>query len=383
MNKNIKKYFKTFNNCSPNKIGTKAYNLYRLYHCKKYNIVKALIIESSYYDLLIKSNNIKSVKDFNLRNFKIPKEHVPIILEEIRKSFGKQPLIIRSSANCEDLPIFSFAGQYDSFLNISEDKKIIKALTLTYLSVFREHAIKYAKKSKINLHKIKMSILIQPVIKIKIAGVMFTKNPVTHKNEVVIEYKKGLGDAIVSGKERPITKVVSSSNLEENEDFIKQLYKIGLKISKKYRKPLDIEWGYDGKRIFIFQVRPITTLKQEFKIQHNIDKLIKKAELFSECTVVNNGQVAGKVHCITNNYDKIIPNSIVLIKNKVNINYIHKLYNVKGVILTNGGILSHFAVILRELNVPCLICYNKYNFDKIDHKRVLVDGLNEKIFLIK
>lgn len=130
-------------------------------------------------------------------------------------------------------------------------------------------------------------------------------------------------------------------------------------------------------------MRPITTLKQEFKIQHNIDKLIKKAELFSECTVVNNGQVAGKVHCITNNYDKIIPNSIVLIKNKVNINYIHKLYNVKGVILTNGGILSHFAVILRELNVPCLICYNKYNFDKIDHKRVLVDGLNEKIFLIK
>ena len=104
-----------------------------------------------------------------------------------------------------------------------------------------------------------MAIAIQELAPIKIAGVIFTTDPVNQDNKkMIVEYTKGLGDLVVSGHQKPILKVIKKNRINDlQNEFLKNLSKTALELEKIFGNPQDIEWGWDGKEIYIFQSRNI------------------------------------------------------------------------------------------------------------------------------
>jgi pyruvate,water dikinase len=142
----------------------------------------------------------------------------------------------------------------------------------------------------------------------------------------------------------------------------------------------DIEWGCDGKEIYIFQTRNITTLNKQPKIiKYNFryGKVIGRG--ISACRGISKGIL----RIINNNqdYDKINKGDIVFLNCKMDITLVSKIPLLNGLII-NGGILSHFAVLAREFNIPCLV--QPIFYDKIEdyeNRKVIVDAIRGKLLL--
>lgn len=178
----------------------------------------------------------------------------------------KSAVAVRSSATAEDSKKSSFAGQFDTFLNIKNEKQLFKAVEKCKNSVKSARAKAYAKNKKIR--NIRMAVIVQKMIDADYAGVIFTLNPV-NKKDILIEIVRGLGDKLVSGKITPNNYFVDRKFLEivnKSESFkiytnlVKKLAKIALDIELIYKSPQDIEFCIKNNEIFILQSRPITTL---------------------------------------------------------------------------------------------------------------------------
>ncbi len=186
-------------------------------------------------------------------------------------NLSDKKLVVRSSANVEDTGKHSFAGIFDTLLNIDKSN-LIKSILTIYASLYNLRASAYIDQNKIPTSEIKMAISIQEFIKTDYAGVAFTSNPINgDSDEIYIEYVKGLGEKLVSGTVEPtsikfdkdkfkdtdpkITKNISPS-LRNN---LLELAKLSKKIEEVFGVPMDIEWGMKNNVITIFQAREITT----------------------------------------------------------------------------------------------------------------------------
>ena len=298
-------------------IGNKASNLIKLKQ-NGMNVPDGIILKSDAYNSFIIKNHLSDlISDFELKikdedlfcrdskiireaieNGKIPEE----IIDQL-KSYSPlfdAPVAIRSSGNLEDLTKASFAGQYDTFLNVIGLEQVLLHIKKCYASVWNERAIVYRKNNKISYKNINLAIIIQKMVNAKSSGVLFTCNPLTSdKNEIVIESNFGLGESIVSGivtpdeyilnreKENKISiqttrignklftirpkRDMGVERLPSSEDLIeesslsnKQLYQLaslGIKIEEILKNfPQDIEWAIDDDNILhILQSRPITS----------------------------------------------------------------------------------------------------------------------------
>ena len=174
------------------KIGTKAKNLKIIKEKTEFLIPKTLVVNTDIFSQLIEGNKILDPFNYNWSEFQIPSEYQKIIFEKINQEFGNKPLVIRSSATCEDSPLLSFAGQYSSFLNIKGEKNIINAIKLCYQSLFSENAKIYAKINGIRLEYENMAIAIQELAPIKTAGVIFTADPVNQDDKKIEVVKNSL-----------------------------------------------------------------------------------------------------------------------------------------------------------------------------------------------
>jgi len=197
---------------------------------------------------------------------KFPSELRKEIINNYKKIKGK--VAVRSSATAEDLPKASFAGQQDTYLNIKGEENIIKAVHKCWASLFTSRAIYYREKNNFHHRNVLISVVIQKMVDADFAGVMFTVDPV-NKKYLLIEIVKGLGEALVSGQVTPNSYFLHKPKLEifeKEEDFafdeklLKEIGKVGMKIEKHYKKPMDVELAVKDKKIYILQARPITTL---------------------------------------------------------------------------------------------------------------------------
>ena len=190
------------------------------------------------------------------------------IKDKIFKKFIElnSKVAVRSSATAEDSKKLSFAGQFDTFLNIKNEKDLINSIKKCKNSVKSKRAISYAKNKKII--NIKMAVIVQKMINSDFAGVIFTIDPV-NKKDILIEIVKGLGNKLVSGKVTPNSYFIdrNSFNIKNKTAFfnldknnIKKLAETSLKIESLYKHPQDIEFAVKNREIFILQSRPITTL---------------------------------------------------------------------------------------------------------------------------
>lgn len=245
---------KLLDNCDSQEIGTKAKNIKIIKDKAGCLIPKTLIINTNIFNRLLKENKIIDPLNYDWSKFEIPTKYQKTILEKINQEFDSKPLVIRSSASCEDSPLLSFAGQYSSFLNIKGEENILRAIKLCYQSLFSDNAKIYSKINGIRLEYENMAIAVQELMPAKVAGVIFTADPVSQDDKkMIIEYTEGLGDSIVSGHKKPITKEVNKKKINNLQNiFLKKLSKIALNLEKVFGNPQDVEWGWDGHNIYIF-----------------------------------------------------------------------------------------------------------------------------------
>ncbi|PIR97403.1 MAG: hypothetical protein COT91_01580 [Candidatus Doudnabacteria bacterium CG10_big_fil_rev_8_21_14_0_10_41_10] len=203
---------------------------------------------------------------------------------------------VRSSATAEDSSIASWAGELETYLNITE-KDLLKKVKLCWSSLFTPRAIFYRREKKLHNTHVSVAVVVQAMIQSEISGIAFTVHPVTEdRNQMVIEAGYGLGETIVSGQVTPDSYIISKKdmvlidiNVSDQEKMlvkkgngnkmvavkkadigkqkltgrqILELAKICAGIEKHYRLPCDIEWAYAKGKFYIVQSRPITTLKK-------------------------------------------------------------------------------------------------------------------------
>ncbi|MGY5879905.1 MAG: PEP/pyruvate-binding domain-containing protein [Candidatus Thorarchaeota archaeon] len=230
----------------------------------------------------------------------LPKE----VVDAVTNSYQQQALsrvAIRSSATAEDLPDASFAGQYDTSLNIEGIQNVLEHIKSCFGSMWTTRAVAYREENEIPHDQVQVAVIVQTMVDARCAGVMFTMNPISrNRNEMMIESNFGLGESVVSGqtvpdryvvaqdqesptgytmvtkeigtKESIVIKNTSGIGVQESgvsaekrqqssleDDEILNLAKLGKSIEELFQAPQDIEWGLDREgKIHILQSRPIT-----------------------------------------------------------------------------------------------------------------------------
>lgn len=203
---------------------------------------------------------------------------------------------VRSSATAEDLAAASFAGQQDTYLNVPTSG-IKDAVKKCWASFWNERAIAYRQSNRIPHEDGGMAVVIQKMVNASSSGVMFTCNPVSGADEIVVESTWGLGDSVVSGRIMPDRFVISKdpfslkemkigskptgiylsrsgsmqvdvdpqlraeSSLSDSE--LRTLHDLGLRIEARFGAPQDVEWALEGGEFYILQSRPVTTVGKE------------------------------------------------------------------------------------------------------------------------
>jgi pyruvate,water dikinase len=254
--------------------------------------VEAILKKVSHKDINSVEKGSVEIRDLIL-NAKMPQD----IKQEIEKNFRALKtkfVAVRSSATAEDSKTASWAGELETYLNVTE-KDVVKQVKKCWSSLFTPRAIFYRFEKKLNRTSVSVAVVVQKMVQSEISGICFTVHPVTKDyNQMVIEAGFGLGEAIVGGLITPDTYVVHKKdfslldiNVSEqkfaivkspkgnvNKKFsakegsrqkltgkqIVELAKICVKIEKHYKHPQDIEWALEKKKFYITQSRPITTL---------------------------------------------------------------------------------------------------------------------------
>lgn len=193
-------------------------------------------------------------------------EEIIFLLKDIRSKNPGSLFAVRSSALSEDSASASFAGEFETVLNVGTDEEIKKAIYSVFHSKESERVKAYSSVQGIDgSHQI--AVVIMLMVPAEISGVLFTADPITgsHVN-MMGNYVYGLGEQLVSGEANayPFKLYRPKGKYEGPKDFkqyASYLYKYSSKLVKELGCQQDIEWAVAKGKLYILQARPITTLK--------------------------------------------------------------------------------------------------------------------------
>ncbi|MFP4015474.1 MAG: phosphoenolpyruvate synthase [Halanaerobiales bacterium] len=326
--------------------------------------------------------------------------------QELSKKYQVDELdvAVRSSATAEDLPEASFAGQQETFLNITGEEDLLEACRKCIASLFTDRAISYREEKGFDHEKVALSVGVQKMVRADSSGsgVMFTLDTETgFRDVVVINAAWGLGETVVQGtvvpdeymvykplladgeykpivekemgkKEKKMiyasgdsktTKSIDASRDEMNsyvlsDEDILQLAEWAVHIEDHYQKPMDIEWAKDGKtnKLFIIQARPETVQSQKDEAVLNSYSLKEKGERILDGLAIGEAIAAGKVQIIKDpdDIDRFEEGSI-LVTGMTDPDWVPIMKKAAGIITEHGGRTSHAAIVSRELRVPAVV----------------------------
>lgn len=308
---------------------------------------------------------------------------------------------VRSSATAEDLPDASFAGQQETYLNITGGKDLLLAVRKCIASLFTNRAISYRTDKGFDHFSIALSVGVQKMSRSDLgaSGVMFTIDTESgFKDVVLIHSIYGLGENIVQGKVNPdqffvfkptkkiIYRSIGRKDIKmiynndhkkpvkdipvKHQDQIKQsitdeqvltLAKWGMVIEKHYKKPMDIEWALDGqdKKLYIVQARPETV--ESAKNQNVLEryKLDKRGKVVATGQSVGNKIGSGQVNKIMNVKDiKKFRAGQVLLTDMTDPDWEPIMKIASAIVTDKGGRTCHAAIISREMGIPCVVGTN-------------------------
>jgi len=196
-----------------------------------------------------------------------------LILDSCRKIGSECLFAVRSSSQDEDSADHSFAGQFESILNVPYGPLIIEAIRKCLASRQSSHATAYRSELGIAQGPSVFGVIVQKMVPATFAGVCFTQSSVESET-LVVEAVAGTGDQLVSGKITPAHFELNRATLEiqSKEDrlssavdtqLVEQVARVGRSVEQKWGYPLDIEWAFDGKELFLLQARPLSYFKTQ------------------------------------------------------------------------------------------------------------------------
>lgn len=187
---------------------------------------------------------------FRVPEFVVSPENINDVIEQLGT-----PLAVRSSASVEDGHSVSFAGQFQSFLNLETVADVEQAIRRCHASLNEPSVVDYCLKNGIDPHEIRMDVIVQKMIQPDLAGVAFTVNPVTGCEEVSIEACAGLSDELLAGHQKPLP-----ADHQLMQRYCDKIVTVAKQIQRHFGAPQDIEFAIAEDELFILQSRPITRI---------------------------------------------------------------------------------------------------------------------------
>ncbi|MFZ6644365.1 phosphoenolpyruvate synthase [Undibacterium sp. TJN25] len=324
----------------------------------------------------------------------------------VADSVGEVSFAVRSSATAEDLPDASFAGQQETFLNVVGIENVLEAMKHVFASLYNDRAISYRVHKGFTHAEVALSAGVQRMVRSDLgaAGVMFTIDTESgFKDVVFITSSYGLGETVVQGAVNPDEFYVHKPMLEQgklpvirrnigsklikmeftgeakagrsvktvdvpvelrnryslNDTEIVELAKYAVIIENHYGRPMDIEWGKDGRdgKLYILQARPETV-----KSQQKATDAQQRFKLKGTSSVLVSGRAigqkigAGRVRVINDpsEMEKVQPGD-VLVADMTDPNWEPVMKRASAIVTNRGGRTCHAAIIARELGVPAVV----------------------------
>ena len=431
-----------FKDCSyknKNLVGGKNSSLGELYTLSQklnFSIADGFAITTQLYDTFIQQNNfedfiqeqlnlvnINNIKDLEkISNTLISKiisgEFTDEQRSEIEQKYNELSkkyfvnhltVAVRSSAIAEDLPNASFAGQQDTYLNVTYIDKIIIYIKKCFASLFNTRAISYRKTHDISIEDVKISVAIQKMVRSDIAsaGVAFSIDPESgYDKAIVINSSFGLGELVVSGGVKPDEIICDKQNLKDiycDPIIMKKLGDKNTKIvynkteggteeietnlfeqvnysitnnnaivlartvllledeyCKLFDKKLgvDIEWAIDGKdkKIYILQTRP-ETIHSNSKIL-SVSKYIldEKSEQLITGVAVGEKISSGNIKILQSlDEEEFFEEGDILVTDRTTPDWEPIMKKSAGIITNKGGRTCHAAIVAREMGLNAVV----------------------------
>ncbi|MBL8378037.1 MAG: phosphoenolpyruvate synthase [Burkholderiales bacterium] len=320
-------------------------------------------------------------------------------------SGGPISVAVRSSATAEDLPDASFAGQQETFLNISGIDNVIAAMRQVFASLYNDRAISYRVHKGFAHADVALSAGVQRMVRSDsgAAGVMFTLDTESGFRDVVfITSAYGLGESVVQGAVNPdefyvhkpmlaagkpaiirrslgskltrmvfgptaaagkstVTTEVSHAERDRfslDDSDVLELARIAVTIEKHYGRPMDIEWGRDGVdgRIYVLQARPETVKSQETRDTQQRFSLKGQGSVLVSGRAIGQKIGVGRVRLVADatEMDLVEPGDI-LVTDMTDPNWEPVMQRAAAIVTNRGGRTCHAAIIARELGIPAVV----------------------------
>jgi pyruvate,water dikinase len=183
---------------------------------------------------------------------------------------GEGAVAVRSSACAEDSDTASYAGQQETFLNVSGGAEVCRRVVACWASFFSERALFYRAR-KGSLDDLRMAVVVQQMVEPRKSGVLFTADPVQRRRDrMIVEATYGLGEQVVSGQATPDHYVVDRAGSPTREHLpnggvldgaeLAALAELGRSLEETFGGPQDVEWAIADGELYVLQSRPVTTL---------------------------------------------------------------------------------------------------------------------------
>lgn len=192
----------------------------------------------------------------------MPADVAECVLSAARALGAGAAIALRSSATVEDMQGFSFAGQYRSFLDVDPDdaETLLRTVRLVWASLWHPAPRAYRRAWGFREDNAAMAVLMMRMVAARQAGVAFSVDPGGSVGSVRVEAVSGLGDDLVSGRRTPEVFLVprSSPGAAGTPEPAASAAALALRVEAALGGPQDIEWAWDGERVWLVQARPIT-----------------------------------------------------------------------------------------------------------------------------
>lgn len=325
--------------------------------------------------------------------------------EKLTQQLGSDvTFAVRSSATAEDLPEASFAGQQETYLNVSGIDDVLIAVRKVYASLYNDRAISYRVHQGFEHEMVSLSAGIQQMVRSDIgsSGVMFTLDTESgFEDAVFITSAYGLGETVVQGSVNPDEFYVHKSTLRsgkpailsrslgsksikmvyaednsnspvattevDSEDRLKfslsdsqieELAHYAMKIESHYGRAMDIEWALDGVdgKIYIVQARPETVKSRQSSQNIERYKLLETSNIIVEGRAIGQKIGTGKTKIINDlsEMDSVNEGDI-LVTDMTDPDWEPVMKLASAIITNRGGRTCHAAIIARELGVPAIV----------------------------
>ncbi len=328
---------------------------------------------------------------------------------------GDTSFAVRSSATAEDLPDASFAGQQETFLNVSGIDDILRRIKEVFASLYNDRAISYRAHKGFAHAGVALSAGVQRMVRSDLgaAGVMFTIDTESGFEDVVlITASYGLGETIVQGAVNPdeyyvhkpmlaagkrsvirrnlgskLIQMVFASAAEKavsghlvqtievassqrsqyclSEAEVEELARYAVLIEQHYGRPMDIEWGKDGRdgRMYILQARP-ETVKSQQQSKSELRHILKgSGTVLAQGRAIGQKIGSGPVRLVQDirEMDQV-QSGDVLVTDMTDPNWEPVMKRASAIVTNRGGRTCHAAIIARELGIPAVVgCGNATN----------------------